>query len=103
MLPVDYEEREELSKYPNSRLMGESNFCGQYSAVEFDYPGNEFEEEDDYTAFDWCTEFDEQPSINHSKTNFMLELSSMPMLPEELKRNIYQKVNNSTKNMTLTK
>ena len=101
LLPVDYEEREELSKYPNSRLMGESNFCGQYSAVVFDYPGNEFEEEDDYSAFDWSIEFEEQPLNNYSKTNFMTALVSMPMIPEELKREMYQKVKSSPKSKTL--
>lgn len=81
--------------------MGESNVSGQYSAVICDYPGNEFEEEDDYAAFDWSIEFEEQPSNNYSKTNFMVALVNIPMLPEELKKELYQKVKSSSKNKTL--
>lgn len=101
LLKSDYELGEELSRFPNSRLMGESSVSGQYSAVIFDYHGNEFEEEDDYAAFDWSTEFEKQPSNNYSKTNFMAALVNIPMLPEELKKELYQKVKSSSKNRTL--
>ena len=100
LLPTDYETGEKLSAFPNSRLIGESNAGGEYSAVISEYPGNEFEEEDNYTAFDWSIEFDEQPSNNYSKTNFMTALASMPMLSEELKIEIYKKLKSSSKKKT---
>jgi hypothetical protein len=100
LLPTDYESGEKLSVFPNSRLIGESNIGGQYSAVICNYPGNEFEEEDDYSAFDWSLEFEEQPLNNYSKTNFMAALKDMPMLSEELKIEIYKKLKSSSKKMT---
>ena len=103
LLPIDYETGEKLSAFPNSRLIGESNAGGEYSAVIFEYPGNEFEEEDNYTAFDWSIEFDEQPSNNYSKTNFMTALASMSMLPEKLKSEMFQKVKALSKSKTLKK
>ncbi len=103
LLPTDYESGEKLSVFPNSRLIGESNIGGQYSAVICNYPGNEFEEEDNYTAFDWSIEFDEQPSNNYSKTNFMATLASMSMLPEKLKSEMFQKVKALSKSKTLKK
>ena len=103
LLPADYETEAELSKFPDSSLIGESNIGGQYSAVIFDYQGNEFEEEDNYTAFDWSIEFDEPSLNNYSKTNFMTALVSIPMLSEELKIEIYQKLKSSSKNKTLKK
>lgn len=101
LLQSDYESGEELSRFPNSRLMGESNISGQYNAVICDYPGNEFEEEDDYAAFDWSIEFEEQSSNNYSKTYFMAALVNIPMLPEELKKELHQKVKSTPKNKTL--
>lgn len=101
LLPIDYESEEKLSVFSNSRLIGESNIGGQYSVVIFNYPGNEFEEEDDYSAFDWSIEFEEQPLNNYSKTNFMTALVSMPMIPEELKIEMYQKVKSSSKSKTI--
>lgn len=103
LLPIDYETGEKLSAFPNSRLIGESNAGGEYSAVISEYPGNEFEEEDNYTAFDWSIEFDEQPSNNYSKTNFMTTLASMSMLPEKLKSEMFQKVKALSKSKTLKK
>ena len=103
LLPIDYETVEKLSAFPNSRLIGESNAGGEYSAVISEYPGNEFEEEDNYTAFDWSIEFDEQPSNNYSKTNFMTALASMSMLPEKLKSEMFQKVKALSKSKTLKK
>lgn len=100
-LSIDYNSEEKPSFFPNSMLIGESNIGGQYSAVIFHYPGNEYEEEDDYFAFDWCLEFEKQPSNNYSKTNFMAALVSMPMLPEELKKEMFEKVKSSSKNKTL--
>ncbi len=100
LLPTDYESGEKLSVFPNSRLIGESNIGGQYSAVICNYPGNEFEEEDDYSAFDWSLEFEEQPLNNYSKTDFMAALKDMPMLSEELKIEIYKKLKSSSKKMT---
>ena len=100
LLPTDYESEEKLSVFPNSRLIGESNIGGQYSAVICNYPGNEFEEEDDYSAFDWSLEFEEQPLNNYSKTDFMAALKDMPMLSEELKIEIYKKLKSSSKKMT---
>jgi len=97
LLQSEYESDEELSRFPNSTLIGES----YYSAVAFLYPGNEFEEEDNYTAFDWDVEFEEQSSNNNPKTNFMAALANIPMLPEELKKELYQKVKSSSNNMTL--
>ena len=95
-----YETEEKLSAFPNSWLIGESNAGGEYSAVISEYPGNEPEEEDNYTASDWSIEFDEQPSNNYSKTNFMTVLASMSMLSEELKIEIYKKLKSSSKKMT---
>ena len=103
LLPIDYETGEKLSGFPNSRLIWESNAGGEYSAVISEYPGNEFEEEDNYTAFDWSIEFDEQPSNNCSKTNFMTALASMSMLPEKLKSGMFQKVKALSKSKTLKK
>ncbi len=103
LLPIDYETGEKLSAFPNSRLIGESNAGGEYSAVISEYPGNEFEEEDNYTAFDWSIEFDEQPSNNYSKTNFMTALASVSMLPEKLKSEMFQKVKALSKSKTLKK
>ena len=103
LLPIDYETGEKLSAFPNSRLIGESNAGGEYSAVISEYPGNEFEEEDNYTAFDWSIEFDEQPSNNYSKTNFMTTLASMSMLPEKLKSEMFQKEKALSKSKTLKK
>ena len=100
LLPTDYESEEKLSVFPNSRLIGESNIGGQYSAVICNYPGNEFEEEDDYSVFDWSLEFEEQPLNNYSKTDFMAALKDMPMLSEKLKIEIYKKLKSSSKKMT---
>ena len=100
---ADYESGEKLSKLPNPRLIGESNIGGEYNAVIFDYPGNELEEEDDYSVFDLGILLDEQPSYNYSKTNFMSALANMPMLDEELKREMYQKLKSSSKNKILQK
>ena len=98
LLQSDYKYREKMSKIPNSRLMAESNFGGQYSSVISDYSGNEFEKEDDYAAFDFSIEFENKFLNNYSKTNFMKALSSMPMLSCELKRELYQKVKPVIKN-----
>lgn len=103
LLPIDYETGEKLSAFPNSRLIGESNASGEYCAVISEYLGNEFEEEDNYTVFDWSIEFDEQPSNNYSKTNFMTALASMSMLPEKLKSEMFQKVKALSNSKTLKK
>jgi len=91
LLKIDYEEKEEeLNRFLSSTLMLEGSVGKQYSAIIFNYPGNEFEQEDDYFAFEWCSEFEYEPSNNYSKTNFMTALSNMPRIPEELKRELYQ-------------
>ena len=99
LLPIDYETKEEeLNRFSCSTIIGESSFGGQYNAIILDYPGNEFEKEDNYFAFDWSMEFEHQPLDNYSKTNFMTELATMPMLPEELKSDLYQRIKYSFKN-----
>ena len=103
LLPADYESGKEPSQFPNSTLIGESNIGGQYSAVIFDYQGNVFEKEDNYSAYDWSMDFEQQPLNNYPKTNFMEALANMPMLSEELKSELYQKIKSSTKNKTLKK
>ena len=99
LLQVDYENKEEeLDKFSCLTLIGESSIGGQYSAIIFDYSGNEFEKEDDYFAFDWSMEFDHQPLNNYSKTNFMTSLVNIPMLPEALKSELYQRIKSLSKN-----
>jgi len=88
LLPADYESGKEPSQFTNSTLIGESNIGGQYSAVIFDYQGNVFEKEDNYSAYDWSMDFEQQPLNNYAKTNFMAALANMPMLSEELKSRV---------------
>jgi len=102
LLQVDCETKEEeLNMFSCSTLIGESNIGNQYSAIILDYPGNKFEKEDDYFAFEWSSEFENQPLDNYPKTNFMAILANMPMLPEKLKSELHQKIKPSFKNKTL--
>ena len=101
LLQNDCESQEKTSSFPNFQLIAESNIWGEYSAVIFNYPGNEFEKEDNYYAFAWSIEFDDKPLYNDPKTNFMANLIRMPMLSEELKSDLYQKVKSKPEKKTL--
>lgn len=99
LLQIDYEEKEEeLNRFSSSTLIGEGKIGEEHSAIILDYPGNEFEKEDDYFAFDWGEEFDHQPLDNYAKTNFMIALANMPILSEELKSKLYQGIKQTPKN-----
>ena len=103
LIKTEYESGKDLSVFPKCTLVGESSIGGQYNAIILDYPGNEFEQEDNYRAYYWSMEFEDASSDGYAKTNFMEALANMPMLPEELKSELYQKIKSSTKNKTLKK
>ena len=95
LLPVDYEQEDKLESVHTSDIVGKANFGGEYGAIICSYPGNEFEEEDNYFAFDWCDEFKNDTIKTSPRTFFMCSLASMPMLSEELKKEIYEKIKSS--------
>lgn len=98
LLQIDYEEKEkELDRFSSPILIGEGYIGEEHSSVILDYPGNEFEKEDNYFAFDWCDEFEEQPLDNFATTTFASKLADMANLPEELKSKLYQRIKNEPK------
>ncbi len=77
----------DLSVFPTTSIYSEVNFGKEWNAIAADYPGNEFEEEDNYRVYS----DDGEPTINDAKTEFIKALQEMPMLPLELKSNIRMK------------
>ncbi|MEE3343718.1 MAG: hypothetical protein VZS44_06490 [Bacilli bacterium] len=91
---LQYDDKEKVYNFPDLTLMFEKKVAEEYAVILHGYRGNEFEEEDNYLV-KWGS--DDRPKNYYAKTNFMAKLANMPMVSLELKKELYQQMQSSSK------
>lgn len=81
-----------LNYLPTNILSNEVKTPYENSMIILGYEGNEFEQEDDYFAFEWSLEFDTPPQNYQNLTTFMTKINQINHIFENDINKLYQEI-----------
>lgn len=81
-----------LNNVPTNVLCNEVKTPYENSMIIFEYEGNEYEQEDDYYAFEWSLEFENTPQNYQNLTTFMTKINQIENISENDKNKLYQEI-----------
>ena len=104
LLQEDIDIKEQaMEQYPDMILFSEFSNGRAYNGIMVKISHNEFEDEDDYFAYESSPELAYQPQMNYATSEFMHYLANMDMLDEQTKNNVYQNISSINSKRKLLK
>lgn len=104
LLQEDIDIKEQtMEQYPDMTSFSEFSNGRAYSGIMVKTSHNEFEDEDDYFAYESSPELAYQPQMNFATSKFMYYLANMDMIDKQTKNNVSKKISSINSKRKLLK